>query len=180
MPPCQCRARARRSDTRRPGPAATHRVGCGLSRQWRLSAVRRRVDGRLRRTHPGRPVGRTTTATAGCRLSRQWRFSAVRRHAAGRLRRTYSGRRPSGPHDYRDCRPGGGSMRPVRRRSRPAVCRRPGRAAVTTVVRAGARCALFAGGVTLPSAGGRAVRLLRLPSGRGPAHPVRRSSHLSV
>ena len=47
-------------------------------------------------------------------------------------------RAPSGLHDYRDCRPGGGSLRPVRRRSHHTVCRRPCRAAVTTIVRAGA------------------------------------------
>ena len=45
---------------------------------------------------------------------------------------------PSGLHDHRDCRPGGGSLRPVRRRSHHTVCRRPCRAAVTTIVRAGA------------------------------------------
>ena len=47
-------------------------------------------------------------------------------------------RAPSGLHDYRDCRPGGGSLRPVHRRSHLTVCRRPCRAAVTTTIRAGA------------------------------------------
>ena len=47
-----------------PGRRPLTRVGCGLPRQWRLSAVRQRVAGRLRRTYSGRPVGCTTTATA--------------------------------------------------------------------------------------------------------------------
>ena len=47
---------------------------------------------------------------------------------------------------------------------RPAGC-----LSTVTVVRAGARCALFAGGVTSLFAGGRVARLLRPPSGRGAA-----------
>ena len=46
-----------------------------------------------------------------------------------------------------------------------------GRTTSATAVRAGAGCAPFAGGVTLPSADGRAARPLRLSSGQGHAAP---------
>ena len=100
VPPC--RARARRSDTRRFGPGVTHPHGVLASRQWRTSAARRHVTGRAHRNHLWRPAGCTITVT---------------------------------------------------------------------VVRAVARCALFAGGVTTLFAGGRAARTMRPPPGRGLVAP---------
>jgi hypothetical protein len=147
------------------------RVGCGLSRQWQLSAVRRRVAGRLRRTYSGRSVGRTTTAAVIRAGARGAPF------AGGVITRSDT-RRP-GPAATHPCgvrgpagslasggsRPfagawQGGSAGPIpgaqwaarlprlssgRRLVAPCspeessrVCRRPSRAAVTTIVRAGA------------------------------------------
>ena len=103
VPPC--RARARRSDMRRLGPAATHPRG-------------------VRALAPAADLG---------------------------------------------CSPAGGRAAPLEHSGRLVGC-----SITVTIVRAGARRALFAGGVTTLFADGRAVRLLRLSPGRGPAHPVRR------
>jgi hypothetical protein len=63
------------------------------------------------------------------------------------------------------CSPARGRAAPHDHSRRPVGC-----TTTVTIVRAGARCAPFAGGVTTPFAGGRAARPLRLSSGRGPTH----------
>ena len=91
-------------------------------------------------------------------------------------------RAPSGLHDYRDCRPGGGSLRPVRRRSHHTVCRRPCRAAVTTIVRAGAGapCSPEWSSLRLTAAG-RAELATAFRAGAGaPCSPEASSGRLSA
>ncbi len=90
--------------------------------------------------------------------------------------------RPAGRADSATANRAGSPALPDRRRRHPAVQGPAGRADSVTDVRAGARCAPSAGGVTgiYCMTAKRAARPSRLPTGRGPVHPDRRSSALIV
>jgi hypothetical protein len=163
-----------------PGRRTPTRVGCALFRQRRFSVDRRHAAGRRRRTHSGRGVPLTaggspfhrsscqragraqrlptgagarcsliargdTPSTGGQRAALLTRLSSGRGHVAPCSPEVSFCRLPAaGPRGCFDCRPGGG------------------------------RCTPIAGVVISPSDGRWAARFTRLPTGRGPTHPVRR------
>jgi hypothetical protein len=136
--------------------------------------------GRLR-AGPGRRI----LTRVGCALSRQWRFPAVLRHVAGRLCGSDLGGRVAwaaatvvragarcallaGGVSW-NCRPGGGALRPARRRSHGAASWRPGRVG---------RCDCRPGrGTSRPDAGGV---FCDCRPGRGTLRPVRWRSHCAA
>jgi hypothetical protein len=137
-----------------PGRRALACVGCALSRRWRLPAVLLHAAERLRGSDPGRSgrVGPLRLLTglghaAPCPPGSLMELSSGRGHAA-----------PRSPEESRRRQLAAGPRGPLRLSSgqgHVAPC--PPEESSVTVVRAGARCALFAGGVIVPLAGGRAA-----------------------